>query len=295
MPDTTPDIQDTQPFRPPPPRTLCPYSRTTIWLVLALTALILALWMLGTPPGVHGKLDAVGYAVCHQIGERSFMVNGEPLPLCARCTGMYVGVMIGLGLMLAGGRGRASQFAPVPVLAVLAVFVVIMGLDGVNSYLHLFPGYQGPYAPTNPIRLITGSLTGLAMIQILLPVFNTLAWQRPDPQRTLHGFGELAGVLLVIGLVDGLILLRDPLVLTVFGFLTGIGPVVVLVMVFSVLFLSFTRRENRARTLRDMLFPMVAGLLLTLLLLGSITVVRYQLTGTWDGFDFSAVTHTPEK
>ena len=134
MPDTTPDIQDTQPFRPPPPRTLRPYSRTTIWLVLALTALILALWMLGTPPGVHGKLDAVGYAVCHQIGERSFMVNGEPLPLCARCTGMYVGVMIGLAYFLLSSTladgAAVFQVSPVIVawtpVALLSLVVVFM-------------------------------------------------------------------------------------------------------------------------------------------------------------------------
>lgn len=270
------------PARPLPPR---PYSRATIWLVVALTALILGLWWLGTPGGLAGKADAIGYAICHQISERSFHVDGHPLPLCARCTGIYLGVMIGFGVLLAGGRGRAALFAPRRVIAVMALFIVVLGLDGVNSYLHLFPGYRGPYAPTNAIRLLTGSLAGLVMITIMLPAFNGSAWAAPDNRRILGGLGELGGLVLVIGLVDALVLLRNPLVLTVAGFLSALGPVVVLVLVWAILFMAVMRRENSARSLAELRLPLVAGLGCTLLMLGAITLIRFRLTGTWAGFD----------
>jgi hypothetical protein len=57
-------------------------------LVAALAALLIA-WLSLTPPGLLGKADAVGYAVCHRIELRSFHLDGRPLPLCARCSGMY--------------------------------------------------------------------------------------------------------------------------------------------------------------------------------------------------------------
>src|SRR5687767_6864982 len=36
--------------------------------------------------------------VCHQIPERSFHVVGQPLAVCARCTGLYVGFAGALAL-----------------------------------------------------------------------------------------------------------------------------------------------------------------------------------------------------
>jgi hypothetical protein len=54
-------------------------------LIIAFIAVLLAgLW--ATPPGLLGKADAIGYAVCHRIDLRSFHLGDRQLPLCARCT-----------------------------------------------------------------------------------------------------------------------------------------------------------------------------------------------------------------
>src|SRR5262245_11474962 len=37
---------------------------------------------------------AVGSVVCHQRPERSFFLWGRQLPVCARCTGIYVGAAL---------------------------------------------------------------------------------------------------------------------------------------------------------------------------------------------------------
>jgi uncharacterized membrane protein len=34
---------------------------------------------------------AIGSAVCHQLPSRSFFLNAVPLPVCARCLGIYLG------------------------------------------------------------------------------------------------------------------------------------------------------------------------------------------------------------
>ena len=41
-----------------------------------------------------------GSIVCHQIPERSFHINGVQFPVCARCTGLYVGGLVGVMLWL---------------------------------------------------------------------------------------------------------------------------------------------------------------------------------------------------
>ena len=47
-------------------------------------------------PGLLGKLDAVGYAVCHRLDSHSLHVGSLQLPLCARCTGEFNAAAIGL-------------------------------------------------------------------------------------------------------------------------------------------------------------------------------------------------------
>ena len=64
-------------------------------------------------------LHWLGYGVCHQIPERTIHLAGQALPLCARCSGIYLGAVIGFGFMLATGRGKTGIMPPVPVLAVL--------------------------------------------------------------------------------------------------------------------------------------------------------------------------------
>lgn len=39
---------------------------------------------------------AIGGVICHQRPERSFFVEGHQLPVCARCTGLYLSGAVGL-------------------------------------------------------------------------------------------------------------------------------------------------------------------------------------------------------
>ena len=39
---------------------------------------------------------AVGSVICHQLPDRSFFLNGRQLPVCARCTGLYLGGAAGV-------------------------------------------------------------------------------------------------------------------------------------------------------------------------------------------------------
>jgi hypothetical protein len=81
-----------------------------IWAVLVVAAPWLA-----TVPAVGGDyLSASAYAfgalVCHQRPERSFHVAGAQLPVCARCTGLYLSAAI--GVVFACARRRSSPAVP---------------------------------------------------------------------------------------------------------------------------------------------------------------------------------------
>lgn len=264
--------------------------RVARWLVVSIaiiSMLIIALWTAATPGHLHGKADAVGYAICHRIAERSFEAYGVQLPLCARCTGIYLGVMTGLFVYVASGRGRAMRLPPWKIAGVFAIFVGILAVDGINSYLHLFPGVKnGLYEPNNTLRLTTGIYTGLAMITLVLPIFNNTVWYRDDNRRVLESWHELAGLLLVTTLVLIATLTRRPLILLIFGLISAAGVVVILTMINSVMVITIFRLERRYRNLQEMWWPLLSGAALTFILIGTIDFLRFSITGTWDGFTF---------
>src|SRR3954447_8038652 len=63
----------------------------------------------GRLPRLAGSvIFVVGSVVCHQKPERSFTLAGQPLPVCARCTGIYIGAA--LAVLAMAGVVSAAQF-----------------------------------------------------------------------------------------------------------------------------------------------------------------------------------------
>lgn len=253
-------------------------------LLVALAGGVLLVWMLYTPGGLLGKADAVGYAVCHRIDLRSFHLGERSLPLCSRCTGMYLGSTLAFIYMFLRGRGRAGEFPSRPLLVVLGLMAAAFAIDGVNSYLAFFPGGPPLYAPSNTLRLLTGTGLGLGMGALVLPGFNQAVWKSVRRERSLDSPLDL-GLLILAGLgVDLLVLTENPLVLYPLALVSSLGVIVLLSVVHTMLVLLLTGHENRMDDVRQLLVPALAGFTLAVLQIAALDVIRYALTGTWNGF-----------
>src|SRR5512135_2217325 len=182
-------------------------------LVLVVAALIIGAFLLSPPWTVLGKAKLVGYAICHQIPERSFHIAGQQLPLCARCTGIYMGALAGFVLMRLWGRQRAAAMPPTAVTLTFVGFIALMGVDGVNSYLTFFPSLPHLYEPQNWLRLTTGTLNGLALSAIVYPVLNYSLWRDAVQTPSVRGFKELALMVVAGGIIVALTVLELPLLL----------------------------------------------------------------------------------
>lgn len=268
-----------------------PTSRWQVWLVIIAFLLVGGFWLSQTPSGVMGKADAVGYAICHRIEDRSFATYGDrQLPMCARCSGIYAGVITGLLSIAAFGRLRATHLPSLPVGIVLLGFVGVLGVDGLNSYFHLFPNFDdGLYQPNNTLRVSTGMFTGLTMIQGLLPIFNGSVWAHEAALqgRAVRNFKELAVYCGVVLVVLGLILLNSPFINLIVGFASTSGVLLVLSMVMAVMFMTFVRTDRTYTRWSQLALPMLAGLTAAIILVGGMDALRFMLTGTWDGFVFA--------
>ncbi|MGW8251232.1 MAG: DUF2085 domain-containing protein, partial [Anaerolineales bacterium] len=245
--------------------------------------LLLLGWLLNTPPGLLGKADALGYAVCHRIDLRSFHLGERQLPLCARCTGMYLGAMGALVFQLIVGRRRTGMPSKI-VLIILAVMVSAFVLDGGNSFLSLIPGVPILYQPANWLRLLTGTGMGIVISVALFPGFNQTVWKYADSRAAL---GSLKVFSLLIGLgllLDLLVLSGNPLILYPLALVSAAGVLVLLTMVYSMVWVLILHTENRYIHISQMFLPMIGGFGFALLQIILLDLGRYLLTGTWDGF-----------
>jgi len=135
------------------------------YLVVLAALFVFIGWILNTPSGLLGKADAIGYAVCHRIDARSFHIDSRQLPLCARCSGMYLGAVVGLAYQVIFARKRCGT-PHWRVIIPLVLFVLAFGVDGSNSYLYLIKEtYSGAlaripnlYVPNNTLRMLTGTV-----------------------------------------------------------------------------------------------------------------------------------------
>ncbi len=261
-----------------------PLSRAW-WIAPALLAIILGAFLELTPPGLLTKADMLGYAVCHRIPSHSFVIGGRVLPLCARCTGTFLGALTGLiGQWVVLRRRRASEFPSPPILAVLLLLLLSMGVDGVNSYLGMVLGRPLLYEPQQWLRLVTGSFNGLFLSSLLAPLVNFSFWRDPSPERVIRGWRDL---LVLVAMETGVVLLvlsRWPPLLYPLALLSGLSVVGMLGLVMSVLVVMAIGRENEYDSWKEVVPALMVGVALALLMIGAIDLLRYAATGTLEGF-----------
>jgi uncharacterized membrane protein len=253
------------------------------WLAFLPAGILLAAWLWFTPPGILGKMDAIAYAVCHRIAARSFRFDGTQFPLCARCTGMYLGAV--LGLFYQRLQGRRGGMPSIKVFIVLGVLVAAFGIDGVNSYLHFFPNAPSLYVTTNWSRLLTGTGMGVALAAVVLPAFHQTMWLNLNERRALGSWRQLGGLLLLAGLMDALLLTQNPVVLYPAALIGPLGILVILTMVYAMVVVMLFKRENHFISSRQLWLPLLAGFTVALLQIAMMDWGRFLLTHTWAGFN----------
>ena len=120
-----------------------------------------------------------GDRMCHMKSSRSFSINDNQMPYCARCFGIFLGFAIGAGF---------ATFIVIDLkLWLLVVGLVPIGLDG---GLQLVTSYES----NNFFRVITGSLAGFVTVMavglITLEISKSVKywlmkreWTKQNPER----------------------------------------------------------------------------------------------------------------
>ena len=250
------------------------------WLLLlsALIALGSAAW--GLKEGPLALADAVGYAVCHQITVRTYVFGDLVMPLCARCSGQYLGVMAGFFMALVRGRLRAAGLPSRWIMVTLAFFLAVWAFDGVNSYIFLLTQEPFLYAPHNILRLMTGMLQGVAVSMFFLPFFNQVFWRDPNPRPALTGWSDLGLILLLTALLTFAVNSRWTPIFYPLAFLSAAGVFLLLSLVGTLVVVMLFRAENAAESPRDFLMFFIPGMAFAVLLITGVDALRVRLEAT---------------
>ena len=79
--------------------------RLRLNVVLAIGLLFWVVLLFAAP----GVLFPFGHFICHQRPERSFFIGGQQLPVCARCTGLYLGAALAIPFAVAAAVAVSSR------------------------------------------------------------------------------------------------------------------------------------------------------------------------------------------
>ncbi len=248
-------------------------------ILLIVVGLLFGAWLVLTPAGFWGKLNAIGYSVCHQISARSFVLDGLQSPLCARCAGMYLGALI--AVIAHFFWGRHGKFPPLWISLILGLGFLAFAFDGLNSALSFFPFFPSLYQTTNLTRLITGLAVGLAIGSVLMPVFNQTVWADWTDETAYSKGYRFPLLIVLLSLVGVAVYSQKPVFFYPFNILMGLSVLLILWLIHTTLASFILGQSNLAKSWREMLPAGLLGLGMVLLQIGIISGARYLLTGTW--------------
>ncbi|MBW9221043.1 DUF2085 domain-containing protein [Methanothermococcus sp. SCGC AD-155-M21] len=104
--------------------------------------------------------------ICHQMPERSFYIFNHKMAVCARCFGIYTGILF--GMLIYPIVWRLNNFKT-PNRWYLIVALIPMGIDGTTQLIGLRESF-------NELRIITGFLGGFVALFYILPMFISVAY-----------------------------------------------------------------------------------------------------------------------
>ena len=224
-----------------------------------------------TPAGFYNKIFSVGSSLCHQIPSHSFIADGTQFPICARCTGLYLGSLIGLAY--AFGTGREAGIPKAPYLILLAVLFILWAGDGLNSFISDYLNRPFLHETTNITRLATGFGMGLLMATALTTLFNLTIWKDSNKTPVLRHPAQIAGYALLCLAASLLIFTLNAFIFKLTAYLVIFSAFGIITLLYTVFWVITFHKENHFTKCRELVYFLAAGFstaLLQIILLNTI-------------------------
>ena len=214
----------------------------TSGLVILIAVIITANWFFHTPHGLYEKAFAVGSSVCHQIPSHSFETSGIQFPLCARCSGLYLGSFIGLAYYFTQGKRKAIPKRGFVLL--LIFFSLAWAGDGINSFITDFLNKSILYQTTNMTRLVTGFGMGLVMSTALMTLFNLTVWKDAINLPLLYSPLQVAAYTVISALIAWILISANANFFQFFAYISIVTVMIIITLLYAIFWIILLKKEN---------------------------------------------------
>jgi uncharacterized membrane protein len=156
----------------------------------------------------HMSVYLFGDFNCHQRESRTLIMNDNQMPVCARDTAIFLGILVGSALMFRAvaddspletfkslfprriRKRMAGKYGVVAIVLVIGLLMLPTALDGGIQMISKFSFWPlgSEYESTNPTRIVTGLPTGIAAALILNILLMSLFSRRDDGSEPLISF-----------------------------------------------------------------------------------------------------------
>lgn len=142
------------------------FFASAIVAVGVLTLVVAAPWLVAHGYPLAAALIYQAFSpLCHQVPSRSFHLDGVPFTVCARCTGVYLGVVV--GVLIYPLRVRIDN-ETMPSRVLLLAGVAPLAIDGLANLIRI-------YSSSMNVRAATGVIAGVVMAWFIVPGLVSIA------------------------------------------------------------------------------------------------------------------------
>jgi len=202
------------------------------------------------------NLEYIGSLVCHQAPDRTIQMGGKFLPLCSRCTGIYLGFLLGILYQFILWKTKVREL---PCQKISIVSVSLLGLliiDSLGSYFKL-------WSLSNSQRLVLGLLGGSSISLFLFPAFNYSLFVKPKEDKGMKLLVEYLGLLFLLELAILFTLFGNFIIYNIIAFASILGILVLYLMINTTIAGMTINWQNRRNTVWRNVFSL-AGITLIL-------------------------------
>lgn len=106
------------------------------------------------------KIGNVQLVTCHKLPERSFFFRGKQFPVCARCTGIYLGYL-------------SFPFFTFDLVHLSLLFSLMLIIPTfIDGMLQAYLGRES----NNTLRLITGIMSGIGQMSLVAIIGKSIGY-----------------------------------------------------------------------------------------------------------------------
>lgn len=166
------------------------------------------------------------------------------MPVCSRCTGIYVGIILSAALNLLFERKIKTQFSGRKITAITIILFAAMAAESGLSLLKIIPA-------NNTVRFFTGYALGWFLPLLILPLLNSVVFRPCICLREQYLKKSLHFIVWIFsGLALGFIFLVTYRQIMLFWSITAIAGLVLFVAAF-ILLLVFAVNSKLRNTIQN--------------------------------------------